>query len=273
MVMADRGRTWRRWPCRGTPAVYCRRVDLGLYGRRAAVAAASDGLGLATARALVAEGARVVICGRDREKLDAAVASLGETATGIVCDVSTRSGASAFVDEATALLGAVDILVANGGGPKPGSFGSTTLDDYPAAIEANLLAIVAMCERAIPPMRERGWGRVLAITSLGVRQPIPGLILSNTARAGATAFLKTVAREVAADGVTVNSIQPGIHHTARITALYGDDTSAVAGSIPARTLGTAADFGAVAAFMCSEQARFVTGVQLHVDGGAYAALL
>lgn len=215
----------------------------------------------------------MAICGRDADKVASAVERLGVNATGFVCDVSTVTGAREFVDEATARLGSLDILVANGGGPRPGNFDSTAVDDYPAAIEANLLSIVAMCKRAIPPMRHRRWGRVLAITSMGVRQPIAGLILSNTARSGATAFLKTVAREVAADGVTVNTIQPGIHRTARITSLYGDDTSAAVAGIPAGVLGDAADFGAVAAFLCSEQARFVTGVQLHVDGGAYAALL
>lgn len=252
---------------------YCRNVDLGLRGRTAAVAAGSDGLGFATAKALADEGVRVAICGRDRSKLDVAAERIGAGAVAFVCDVSTVAGAEEFVDGAVARLGTVDILVANGGGPKPGTFASTALEDYPAAIEANLLSVVAMCRGAVPPMRERAWGRVLAITSVGVRQPIAGLILSNTARSGATAFLKTLAREVAADGVTVNTIQPGIHRTARITSLYGEDTSAVAASIPAGVLGEAADFGAVAAFLCSEQARFVTGVQLHVDGGAYSALL
>lgn len=252
--------------------VYCRHVDLGLNGRTAAVAAASDGLGFATAKSLVDEGVRVAICGRDADKVEAATSRLGANATGFVCDVSTVSGADRFVEEATTRLGVLDILVANGGGPKPGNFASTEVEDYPAAIEANLLSIVAMCKRAIPPMRERRWGRVLAITSMGVRQPIAGLILSNTARSGATAFLKTVAREVAADGITVNTIQPGIHRTARITSLYGDDTGAAAAGIPAGILGEASDFGAVAAFLCGEHARFVTGVQLHVDGGAYAAL-
>lgn len=258
--------------CYPSADVYCRHVDLGLNGRTAAVAAASDGLGFATARSLVDEGVHVAICGRDADKVAAATARLGANATGFVCDVSSVAGAERFVEESTERLGSLDILVANGGGPKPGNFDSTAVEDYPAAIEANLLAIVAMCKRAVPPMRHRRWGRVLAITSMGVRQPIAGLILSNTARSGVTAFLKTVAREVAADGVTVNTIQPGIHRTARITSLYGGNTDAALAGIPAGTLGEAADFGAVAAFLCSEQARFVTGVQLHVDGGAYAAL-
>jgi 3-oxoacyl-[acyl-carrier protein] reductase len=122
-------------------------------------------------------------------------------------------------------------------------------------------------------MREQRWGRVLAITSYGVRQPIPTLILSNTARAGLTAFLKTTAREVAADGVTVNSIQPGLHDTDRIRNLHGGDVELAAADVPARVLGRPEDFGRVAAFLCSEPARYITGVGLPVDGGAIAGLL
>ena len=129
-----------------------------------------------------------------------------------------------------------------------------------------------MVKTAVPPMQERRWGRVLAITSVSVRQPIPTLILSNTARAGLTAFLKTTALEVAADGVTVNTIQPGLHGTARLLGLYDGDASALGGAVPANTIGDAGDFGRVAAFMCSEHAKFMTGVSVPVDGGAHAGL-
>ena len=122
-------------------------------------------------------------------------------------------------------------------------------------------------------MQERKWGRVVAITSISVRQPLAGLILSNTARAGATGFLKTLAREVAPDGVTVNSVQPGIHATDRLTQLYGGDLSALAAGIPAGFLGDAGDFGKVVAFVCSEPARFMTGEGVLVDGGTYSGLL
>jgi 3-oxoacyl-[acyl-carrier protein] reductase len=121
-------------------------------------------------------------------------------------------------------------------------------------------------------MQAQRWGRFVAITSVSVRQPIPTLILSNTARAGVTGFLKTVAREVARDGVTVNSVQPGLHATDRVTSLYGGDTAAVAADVPAGVLGQASDFGAIVAFVCSDQAKYVTGLQLHVDGGSYAGL-
>ncbi|WP_067461596.1 SDR family oxidoreductase [Actinomadura macra] len=248
-------------------------MNLGLRGRRAAVAAASSGLGLAAARALVAEGAEVAICGRDRERLGAAARRLGEGARPIIADVSTPEGATAFVREAEDALGGVDVLVTNAGGPPPGGFASTPLDAYAPALDLNLLSVVAMCKAAVPAMQSRSWGRVVAITSISVRQPIPTLILSNTARAGATGFLKTLALEVAKDGVTVNSLLPGFHATERLRTLRGGDWDRVAAEIPAHKVGDPDDFGAFVAFLCSEQARHVTGSAIPVDGGAYAGLL
>lgn len=248
-------------------------MDLGLNGRTAAVAAGTAGLGLGTAKALAREGVRVVVCGRDEAKLEAAVTAIGHGADGFVCDVSTEQGGAEFAERATAMLGSIDILVANGGGPPPGGFTKTSIDQYGHALQQNLMSVVAMCHGAVPAMRERGWGRVLAITSVAVRQPIGNLILSNTARAGVTGFLKTLAREVAADGVTVNTIQPGIHATDRIMQLHGGSADASAMGIPAGFMGDADDFGAIAAFMCADAAKFMTGVQLHVDGGAYTGLL
>jgi 3-oxoacyl-[acyl-carrier protein] reductase len=241
-------------------------MDLGISGRRAAVAAASAGLGFASAKALAGEGVAVAICGRDRARIDEAAAAIGHGCVPLPADVGDAAGAEAFVAAATEALGGVDILVTNAGGPPPGTFASTPVDAYAGALDLNLMSVVAMCKAGVPPMQERGWGRVVAITSLSVRQPSPTLILSNTARAGATAFLKTLAREVAADGVTVNSVQPGIHLTNRIITLYGGQPPE---GVP---IGDPADFGAIVAFLCSEQARFATGVQLHVDGGTYAGL-
>ena len=253
-------------------------MDLGLQGRTAAVAAASAGLGLASARVLAAEGVRVALCGRDRARVDDAVASLTPVDgghVGLVADVGTPSGATGFVAAATDALGAgPDILVTNAGGPPPGTFTSTPLDAYGPALELNLLSVVAMCQAALPAMRERRWGRVVAITSVAVKQPIETLILSNTARAGATGFLKTRSKVVAAEGITVNSVLPGLHRTDRLVQLHGGGEGAdrAAASVPTRTLGDPADFGAVVGFLCSEQARFVTGVAIQVDGGAYAGL-
>jgi len=240
-------------------------MDLGISGRRAAVAAASSGLGLASARALAAEGCAVVICGRDEKRLADAAASIGPACTPLVCDVSDAEGGARFVAAATEALGGLDILVTNAGGPPPGTFATTDVDAYPPALDLNLMSVVGMAKAAVDPMVERGWGRVVAITSVSVRQPIPNLILSNTARAGATAFLKTLAREVAGSGVTVNSVQPGTHRTPRMTQLYGRDATEV-------RMGDPEDFGAIVAFVCSRQAGYLTGAQIHVDGGAYQAL-
>lgn len=208
----------------------------------------------------------MAICGRDPQRLAAAVDRIGHGCVAIECDVSEPDGAASFVEAATAALGGVDILVANAGGPPPGNFASTPVEAYRTALDLNLMSVVAMCKAAVPPMQAQRWGRVVAITSLAVRQPMAQLILSNTARAGATAFLKTLALEVAEDGVTVNSLQPGLHRTPRVEQLYGQDGAASV------RMGDPADFGAMAAFLCSEQASFTTGVQLHVDGGAYLGL-
>ncbi|MEY2967236.1 MAG: hypothetical protein RLY50_1286 [Actinomycetota bacterium] len=248
-------------------------MDLGLKGKRAAVAAGTAGLGLGTAVALAEAGCIVSVCGRDEAKIATAIEQIGHGATGLVCDVSTDAGGRRFVELAAEAMGGVDILVANGGGPPPGGFASTDEALYADALQKNLLSIVAMCTAAIPAMRERKWGRVLAITSSAVRQPSPTLILSNTARAGVTAYLKTVSREVAGDGITVNTIQPGTHLTDRITQLFGENPDASKMGIPAGFIGDPGDFGRIAAFMCSESARFMTGVNLQVDGGAYPGLI
>lgn len=253
-------------------------MDLGLTDTRAAVAASSGGLGLATARALADAGARVAICGRDPGRLASAVEALIAEAPeadviALEADVATAEGATAFTQRASDELGGIDILVANAGGPPPGSASITPLEDYRSALEMNLLSTVAMCQATVPAMRERGWGRVLAITSIGARQPIPFLAASTTARAGVTGFLKTLATEVAADGVTVNSIQPGSHLTDRLRRLGGEQFDALVADIPAGFIGDPDDFGAAAAFLCSRQARFITGTSLLVDGGAARGLL
>jgi 3-oxoacyl-[acyl-carrier protein] reductase len=247
-------------------------VNLGIEGKRAAVAAASRGLGFGVAAALAAEGVHVAMCGRHRDTIEAAATRVGHGAVPLVADVSTPVSSGGFVRAAREALGGVDILVTNAGGPPAGTFAGTDFAQYQSAIELNCLSVIAMCEEAVPEMQAQGWGRVVAITSIAVRQPIAELILSNTARAGATGFLKTLAREVARDGVTVNSLQPGLHDTERVRELHGGDTSAAAGGVPAGRLGRADDFGAVAAFLCSEQARFLTGAGIPVDGGAYAGL-
>lgn len=252
-------------------------MDLGIDNKRAAVAASSAGLGLATAVALAAAGARVAICGRDPDRLASAASHLATTVPGadviaLEADVGSVPGAAAFVEDAAAELGGLDIVVPNAGGPPASTFATTPMEAYRPALEANLLATVSMCHASVPHLIDQGWGRIVAITSHSVRQPVPGLILSNTARAGVTGFLKTLATEIAPHGVTVNSVQPGMHATERLVSLHGGDTSSAAAGVPTRTIGRAEDFGAVVTFLCSDQARFITGAAVPVDGGAAQGL-
>ncbi|MFV0315512.1 MAG: SDR family oxidoreductase [Microthrixaceae bacterium] len=261
-------------------------MDLGISGRRAAVAAGSAGLGLAIATRLAQAGVEVAVCGRDESRLDGALESLRTAHSGsssaalttpgpqaFTADVSNPAGAQEFVERAAeALGGPLDILVCNGGGPPPGTATTTSIDAYRGAFEANCLASIAMCEQAVPHMRGARWGRILGITSIGARQPIGYLAASSVARAGLTSYLKMLSTEIAADGVTVNNLQPGLHRTDRVTGLAGDQADALLSGIPTGTLGEADDFGAVAAFLCSQHASFVTGVGLQVDGGAFGGL-
>jgi 3-oxoacyl-[acyl-carrier protein] reductase len=250
-------------------------MDLGLRGRRALITGASSGLGLGCARALAAEGVTVVLASRSQERLDAAAATihptLGAQVFTLVADVSDMEQSLDLVARTDDLLGGIDILIANAGGPPAGDFAGTDLDQYLPALQLNMLSTIALCKATVPSMCERGWGRVVAITSVSVRQPIPHLILSNTARAGLTGFLKTLAREVASHGVAVNSLQPGLHATDRLVGLY-DDVDAVAAGIPAKRLGDPDDFGRIAAFLCSDSAGFIMGSAIPVDGAAYAGL-
>lgn len=247
-------------------------MNLGIEGRRAAVAGASAGLGLATARALAAEGVHVAICGRDRGRIDAAAEKVGDGCVPLVADVSTEAGASGFVEAASAELGGLDILVTNAGGPPPGGFAKTSFETFRDALDLNLLSAVAMCQAAVPAMAEAGWGRIVAVTSHIVRQPSPFLISSATARTGLTGFLRALATELGPKGITVNSAQPGVHATDRMVQL-GVDTDRLLPMIPTRSIGQPDDFGAAVAFLCSDQAKFITGASLIIDGGQYQGLL
>jgi 3-oxoacyl-[acyl-carrier protein] reductase len=253
-------------------------MDLGIAGRRAAVAAGSAGLGLATAAALHAEGVHVAICGRDADRLAVALDSVAAAAdtpapVGLQIDLSEPQSGARFVEVASELTGGpIDILVCNAGGPPPGTPLATDIESYRRAFDLNCLSSIAMCQAAVPGMLDRRWGRVVAITSIGARQPIGLLAASSVARAAVTSFLKMLSVEVAPRGVTVNSLQPGIHRTDRITSLSGDQAERLISGIPVGRMGEASDFGATAAYLCSEQAGFITGVGLHVDGGAVGAL-
>jgi 3-oxoacyl-[acyl-carrier protein] reductase len=260
-------------------------VDLGLSGVPVAVAAASRGLGFAVARELAAEGARVAICSRDRRAASAAAASIRDSTGGEVhareADVSTAEGAAGFVEGAVAALGGLQVLVCNAGGPTPGA--ATDFDDeaWLRAFELNFLSAVRLVRAALPHLLQRPWGRVLCITSVSVRQPIPNLALSNAVRLATTGFAKTLAAEVGGRGITVNCLLPGSIATDRLRSLAGAPPgagpdhpayAAMAAEVPLRRVGAPEEFGAVAAFLCSARASFVNGVNLQVDGGLHRGL-
>ena len=244
-------------------------MDLGLQGRVALVSGASQGLGRAIAAELAAEGATVAISSRSREKVDAAAAEIG--AKGFVWDTDDVDGAGRLLEEVAAALGPVDVLVCNTGGPPAGADPlGFPRSDWEAAYRSLVLAPMALVDHALPGMRERGWGRILNVVSISVREPLPSLMLSNVHRAGMVTGFKTIARKVAGDGVTLNSLLPGRFATARIAQTSGGMDAAQAAareSVPAARLGDPAEFAAAAAFLCSARASYITGETLAVDGG------
>jgi 3-oxoacyl-[acyl-carrier protein] reductase len=241
-------------------------MDLGIEGKVALVTGASKGLGLAVATALAQEGALVAISSRSRERIASAAESIGARA--FVHDAADANAAGRLVAEVESGLGPVDILVLNSGGPPaatdPLSF---TLDQWREAYELLLLGAVALLGAALPGMRARRWGRVLSLSSSVVREPSAQLVLSSAHRAGLLATLKTLARQVAAEGVTINTLMPGVIATDRARAVGADRPERVA-EIPARRIGTVKEFAAAAAFLCSEPASYITATSLLVDGGA-----
>lgn len=241
-------------------------MDLGLQDRVAVVAACSRGLGRATAEALAAEGARVVLNARDEERLAevaAGIVSAGGTEPLVVPgDVTDPEVPARLVDAAMQQWGRVDIAVANAGGPPAGRALDVDDDQLLAAFNANMLASVRLARAAVPHMREQGWGRICCIASGSVRQPIPDLALSNTARTALWAWVKTAAADLADDGITVNIAAPGLHATDRMLQLGATGRA-----------GDPADFGKVVTFLCSAPAAFVTGIAMGVDGGVVRGLL
>lgn len=245
------------------------RMDLGLQGRVALVAAASKGIGRAIATALGAEGASVAISSRSRERIDAAADAIG--ARGYVLDSGDLDAVPSMVEAIEADLGPIDILVTNTGGPPPNPDPlAFTRQEWRAAHTDLILAPMALIECVLPGMRERGFGRVLNVSSSSVREPIPNLMLSTAHRAGMSGVFKTLAQQVAPDGVTVNTVLPGRIATDRVFDNAGSREAAEAAArhtIPAGRLGTVEEFAAVAAFLCSARASYVTGETVTVDGG------
>ncbi len=241
-------------------------MDLGIRGKVALVTGASKGLGYGVANALAEEGATVAISSRERERIDAAAKAIG--AHGFVHDAAHVESAPALVREVEQQLGPIDILVANSGGPpaSPDALAFTE-GQWREAYELLLLGAISLVRAALPGMRQRKWGRILAISSSVAREPSPLLVLSSSHRAGLLAALKTIARQVALDGVTVNSLLPGVIATDRARELGADRSERLA-ELPAGRLGTVKEFAAAAAFLCSEQAAYISGTALLVDGGA-----
>jgi 3-oxoacyl-[acyl-carrier protein] reductase len=244
-------------------------MDLGIAGKVALVTGASKGIGFGVARALAGEGAKVAVSSRSRERVDQAAGRIG--ATGFVHDSADLDQAGALVEQVQGALGPVEILVANTGGPPGGSDAlGFSRAQWEAAYRALVLAPMALVQAVLPGMRERGWGRVVNISSSAAREPIPTLVLSNAHRTGLLAAFKTIAGQVAGDGVTLNTVLPGRVATDRMFEMSGGREQAerqAAEQVPAGRLATVEELAAAAAFLCSAPAAYVTGTTLLVDGG------
>lgn len=262
-------------------------MDLGLRGRAAAVAASSRGLGRAAARALAMEGASVALCGRDEARVrEAALAIAEETGARtvpFVADLASAEDCRRFVEEAAAALGRLDILVTNTGGPSPGAFSAASDADWEAAFVVTLMNVVHLVRAAIPHMKLRSWGRIVNITSLSAKEPIDGLVLSNTLRPAIVGLAKTLSKELGGEGILVNNVCPGYTRTGRLEELASvraeargvgaeEILSEIARSVPLGRVGEPEELGAVIAFLCSERASFLTGATIPVDGGACRGL-
>ncbi|MEJ7863187.1 MAG: SDR family oxidoreductase [Pyrinomonadaceae bacterium] len=263
-------------------------MDLGLKGKVAFVAAASRGLGRAVAEELAAEGASLVLCARNAQNLNLVSKQIADTAGAIVlpvvADVSNAEDVARAVQAGVEEFGRIDILVTNAGGPPAGRFEDLSREMWEAATRLTLNSVLELTRAVLPGMKERNWGRILNITSIAVKQPVDNLMLSNSLRAAVTGFARTLANEVATDGITVNNILPGYTHTERMDELARaaserEGISAAEASakweaeIPMKRLGEPREFAALAAFLVSERASYITGTSIAVDGGWIRSLI
>ena len=259
-------------------------MDLGISGKRALVCASSKGLGRGCAEALAEAGCDLVMNARGAEALEAAAdairKSFGVSVQTVAADIVSEDGRAEVLERA----GQVDILVTNAGGPPPGLWQDWSREDFISALDANMLTPIALMTALMPGMAERGWGRVVNITSQSVKAPIPQLGLSNSARTGLTGYVAGTARQVAPMGVIVNNLLPGAHDTDRIAALDANTArmqnisvdearEARFASIPARRYGTAEEFGKMCAFLCSQHAGYIVGQNILLDGGGINATI
>lgn len=263
-------------------------MDLGLKGKVALVAASSRGLGRAVAEELAAEGASLIICARDAQALaetrEAIVRNSDAPVLAVPADLAVASDVKRVVDSGVERFGQIDILVTNAGGPPTGRFESITPEQWEMAARLTLYSAIELTRHVLPGMKERGWGRILNITSIAVKQPVENLMLSNSLRAGVTGFARTLANEVALAGVTVNNILPGYTRTERVEELAvmmaekqgispAEFKARWEQEIPMKRLGEPREFAALAAFLVSERASYITGTSIQVDGGWIRSLL
>ena len=263
-------------------------MDLGLKNKVALVAAGSRGLGRAVAEELAAEGASLVLCARDSRTLDETAAAIAKSnnvhVLAVPADVTVTDDIKRVVATGIERFGRIDILVTNAGGPPAGRFEQLTHEQWEEAIRLTLFSAIELTRQVLPGMKERRWGRILNITSIAVKQPVENLLLSNSLRAGLTGFARTLANEVAADGITVNNIMPGYTRTERLDELaqmmaekQGISADEFRGKwekeIPMGRLGEPREFAALATFLVSERASYITGTSIPVDGGWIKSLL
>ncbi len=263
-------------------------MELGIRNRVALVAASSSGLGRAVAEELATEGARLVICARGEARLEAAAAELrsahGIEVEAVAADLSTQEGVSQVVEAAQSRFGAVEILFTNTGGPPSGPFDAHDLEVWRRAVRQNLESVLLLIQGVLPGMKEAGWGRIVNCTSVAVKQPVEGLILSNSIRAAVTGMARTLANEVATHGITVNNVLPGFTRTDRLdhlaqanaerAGITPEEARAVwEDATPMGRLGEPSEFAALVTFLCSERASYMTGTSIPVDGGWARGLL
>ena len=262
-------------------------MDLGLRGKTALVAASSRGRGRAVADELANEGANLVTCARTPGPLEEASQEIakktGAEVIAVPANLSEPKDTERLLKKAKAAFGNIDILVTNTGGPPPGPFESHSFETWNDAVHQNLYSVLRLTRGVLPEMKEAGWGRVINITSVAVKQPVDGLILSNSVRAAVTGFAKTLSNEVAGSGVTVNNVMPGYTKTERLDQLAEDIAGRSGASIdetvaqwesqiPMGRIGSPREFAAMVAFLASERASYITGVSVPVDGGSIRSL-
>jgi 3-oxoacyl-[acyl-carrier protein] reductase len=253
-------------------------MELGLKNKVAFVAASSEGLGKSVALELAKEGAHVIICGRNTETLkttEAEIKKLGANVLSLTGDLSIAKDRVQMIETTLKEFGRVDILVTNSGGPPAGKFEAFTEEDWDKAVRQLLSSVVGLIKGFLPGMKERKWGRIIAITSISVKQPVNNLILSNAVRTSVVGLMKTLAAEVGEYNITVNNVLPGYTQTARLTKLIEGNPSValVTSEIPLGRFGKPEEFAAAVTFLASERASYITGVSLPVDGGWIKAML